>query len=258
MRRPGLGCPQHPPWEGRCGPDQIFRPQLTLPPVMVLLSVTHSNAPRTPGQLGTVSAAFCAAILDSIGESNRLVISDPDTDTLHLSPRDIINAMTALHRTMTGAELDALRLPLKKNLAALADLPVHIVTQLPGGGTAWAVPQYQKQYLIVVFFFPPLAGTPCLYIRVKLSICRHVEAFRRYFWSKGRVSDSTGKSSMVEPPEYQCDQIVFSNPFFCRIYGKNEKPVIIKTHKNLQSRRQAGKQKVEEVRIQIKLVGVER
>jgi hypothetical protein len=41
------------------------------------------------------SAAFCAAILDSIGESNRLAISDPDTDTLHLSPRDIINAMTA-------------------------------------------------------------------------------------------------------------------------------------------------------------------
>ncbi len=41
------------------------------------------------------SAAFCVAILDSIGESNRLAISDPDTDTLHLSPRDIINAMTA-------------------------------------------------------------------------------------------------------------------------------------------------------------------
>ncbi len=62
------------------------------------------------------SAAFCAAIIDSIGESNRLAISDPDTDTLHLSPRDIINAMTALHGTMTGAEVDALRLPLKKKL----------------------------------------------------------------------------------------------------------------------------------------------
>jgi hypothetical protein len=76
----------------------------------------------------TVSAAFCAAILDSIGESNRLAISDPDTDTLHLSPRDIINAMTAIHGTMTGAEVDALRLPLKKKLAAIADLPTHIVS----------------------------------------------------------------------------------------------------------------------------------
>jgi hypothetical protein len=75
-----------------------------------------------------VSAAFCAAILDNIiGESNRLAISDPETDTLHLSPRDIINAMTALHGTMTGAEVDALRLPLKKKLAALANLPAHIV-----------------------------------------------------------------------------------------------------------------------------------
>ena len=74
------------------------------------------------------SAAFCVAILESIGESNRLAISDPDTDTLHLSPRDIINAMTALHGALTGAEVDALRLPLKKKLSALADLPAHIVT----------------------------------------------------------------------------------------------------------------------------------
>ena len=37
---------------GRCGPDQIFWPQLTLPPVMVLLSVTPSNTPRMPGHLG--------------------------------------------------------------------------------------------------------------------------------------------------------------------------------------------------------------
>jgi hypothetical protein len=47
------------------------------------------------------SAAFCVAILNSIGESNRLAISDPETDTLHLSPRDIINAMTALHVAAT-------------------------------------------------------------------------------------------------------------------------------------------------------------
>ncbi len=89
-----------------------------------------------------VSAAFCAAILHSIGESNRLAILDPDTDTLHLSPRGIINAMTALHGTprgiinamtalhgtMAGAEVDAGRLPVKKKLSALADLPAHIVT----------------------------------------------------------------------------------------------------------------------------------
>ena len=73
------------------------------------------------------SASFCAAILESIGEANRLAISDPATDTLHLSPRDIIIAMTALHGVMTGAEVDALRLPLRKKLTAIADLPSHIV-----------------------------------------------------------------------------------------------------------------------------------
>ncbi len=74
------------------------------------------------------SATLCVAILDSIRESNRLAISDPDTNTLHLSSRDIINAMTALHGALTGVEVDALRLPRKKKLSALADLPAHIVT----------------------------------------------------------------------------------------------------------------------------------
>ncbi len=57
---------------------------------------------------------------------NRLAIADPDTGTLHLSPRDIILAMTLLHGTMTGAEVDTLRLPLRKKLTAISDLG-HIV-----------------------------------------------------------------------------------------------------------------------------------
>ena len=36
--------------------------------------------------------------------------------------------MTVLHGTMTGAEVDALRIPLKKKLAAISDLPGHIVS----------------------------------------------------------------------------------------------------------------------------------
>jgi hypothetical protein len=36
--------------------------------------------------------------------------------------------MTALHGALTGVEVDALRLPLKKNLSALADFPANIVT----------------------------------------------------------------------------------------------------------------------------------
>jgi hypothetical protein len=73
------------------------------------------------------SVAFAVAILDSIGESNRLAIADPVTDTLNLTTRDIIIAMTLLHGTVTGAEVDLLRLPLKKKLSSLADLPAHIV-----------------------------------------------------------------------------------------------------------------------------------
>ncbi len=38
---------------------------------------------------------------------------------------------------------------------------------------------------------------------------RHVEPILRYLWSKGRVSDSNGKVSMVEPREYQPDQYIY-------------------------------------------------
>ncbi len=55
-------------------------------------------------------ASFLLAILDSIGEANRLAISDLLTDTLHLTPRGVIVAMTALHGVMTGAEVDTLHL----------------------------------------------------------------------------------------------------------------------------------------------------
>ncbi len=84
------------------------------------------------------SASFCAAILESIGEGNRLAISDPATDTLHLSPRDIIIAMTALHGTMPGAEVDALRLrgrefrsvPQRPSSRSVEDRPNCVVTHV--------------------------------------------------------------------------------------------------------------------------------
>jgi hypothetical protein len=65
------------------------------------------------------SAAFGVAIMDSIGAANRLAISDPITNTLDLTPRAIIVAMTALHGTITGAGVDALRSPCERNQVLL-------------------------------------------------------------------------------------------------------------------------------------------
>jgi hypothetical protein len=123
MRRRDLGCTHHPP------PRQQLRARPNFP-VPADLQVNAGPAARDAFKRATdarvawiaCSAAFCVAILDSISESNRLSISDPDIDTLHLSPRDIINAMTALRGAVTGVEVDVLRLPLKKKLSALADL----------------------------------------------------------------------------------------------------------------------------------------
>ncbi len=106
-----------------------FQSPLPLAPALVLLIARDAFklAMKSRAAWMACSASFCLAILDSIGEVNRLAISDPHTDTLRLSPRDIIIAMTFLHGTMTGAEVDALRQPLKKTLSAVSDLPSHIV-----------------------------------------------------------------------------------------------------------------------------------
>jgi hypothetical protein len=128
MRRRGLGRPQHPP-----GGQLRTRPDFPIPATLqanagsaacdVFKGATDSRAAWL-----ACSAAFAVAILNSIGESNRLAIADPVTDTLDLTPRAIINSMTALHGTVTGAEVYLLRLPLNKKLSSLADLPAHIVT----------------------------------------------------------------------------------------------------------------------------------
>jgi hypothetical protein len=106
MRRRGLGDPQHSP-----GQQLRARPDF---PVPADLQANSGPAARDVFKRATdsrtawlaCSAAFAIAILDSIGESNRLAIADSVTDTLNLTPRDIINAMTLLHGTVTGAEVD--------------------------------------------------------------------------------------------------------------------------------------------------------
>jgi hypothetical protein len=112
-------------------------------PMLVLKPVTFSNAPRRDSRAAWLacSAAFAVAILDSIGESNRLAIADPVTDTLNLTPRDIITAMTRLHGTVTGAEVDLLRLPLKKKLYPL---PTFLPTSSCLGDTLHGSPQPDK------------------------------------------------------------------------------------------------------------------
>ena len=117
------------------------------------------------------SASFCAAILESIGEANRLAISDPATDTLHLSPRDIIIAMTVLHGEMTGAEVDALRLPLRKKLTAIADLPSHIGrTEEPlAGSHRWPSSSCARCVPVVTCYPLPLPRVPTVYFIVYCS-----------------------------------------------------------------------------------------
>jgi hypothetical protein len=76
---------------GCCGTDQISRSLLLLPPVLTLLRDAFKRATYSRADWLACSASFCGAILKSIGESNRLAISNPDTDTLHSSPLDIIH-----------------------------------------------------------------------------------------------------------------------------------------------------------------------
>jgi hypothetical protein len=68
------------------------------------------------------STAFCVVILDSIGVSNRLAISNPDTDTLHLSPRTIRNGFPAwCSCKLTGKEVSMVC----RRLAQKSSHPTH-------------------------------------------------------------------------------------------------------------------------------------
>jgi hypothetical protein len=129
VRRRSLGSPQHSP-----GGQLRARPNFPEP---AALAAGAGSAARDAFKRATESRAawlacstsFCVALLESIGVSNRLSISDPLTDTLHMSPRDhqCDDCSPRLHGAMTGAEVDALRLPLKKKLSSVFDLPAHIV-----------------------------------------------------------------------------------------------------------------------------------
>ncbi len=56
--------------------------------------------------------------------------------------------MTVLHGTMAGAEVDALRVPLKKKLTAISDLPGHIVAFR--GTLGRLVPYFRRCHIAIV------------------------------------------------------------------------------------------------------------
>ncbi len=54
------------------------------------------------------------------------------------------------------------------------------------------------------------------YMRQKLSSYSHIKPFLRYLWSKGRLSEPSGKGLPVDPPTDHRDQFfnLFYSPFF--------------------------------------------
>ena len=58
------------------------------------------------------------------------------------------------------------------------------------------------------------------YISPKLSSYCHIKPFLRYLWSKGRLSEHSGKGRSVDPPTDHRDQFFhfFFNPSICRIF----------------------------------------
>jgi hypothetical protein len=49
---------------------------------------------------------------------------------------------------------------------------------------------------------------------------RHVEPFRRFTWSKGRLSEPSWLGSWVDSPEHHCEKKIdfFATPSFCRFF----------------------------------------
>jgi hypothetical protein len=98
-----LGSPQHPPWGVDEGETRLPKPAALATGTNPAARDAFKRATEGRAALLACSASFLLTILDSIGEANRLAISDPLTNTLHLTPRGVIVAMTALHGVMQGS-----------------------------------------------------------------------------------------------------------------------------------------------------------
>ncbi len=165
----------------------------------------------------TCAASFLLAILDSIGEANRLAISDPLTDTLHLTPRGVIIAMTTLHGVMTGAEVDALRLPLKKKLSAVSDLPSHVVTfrgvlaRLANAGQTTLPFDVYRLFLTTLTPFPVFQQYTLLFTVANGAIAQQTfEAYAAYIlpqlhnlegYGGGASEDDAMEGDLIYPPQ---------------------------------------------------------
>jgi hypothetical protein len=181
------------------------------------------------------SASFCAAILESIGEANHLSISDPATDTLHLSPRAIIIAMTALHGTMTGTEVDTLRLPLRKKLTAIADLPSHIVAFRGTFGRFTTVGQISlaldayRWFLATLSPFPVFTQYTLLFTLTHGVIAQQTfEAYAAYVRPKLHnilaQSNPRSFSGNLEGQEFGADEDVMTGDMVYHSTGKPAQP----------------------------------
>ncbi len=92
--------------------------------------------------------------------------------------------MTAFHGALTSVEVDALRLPLKKKISALADLPAHIVTfrghlaRLTTAGQAPLALDAYRLFLASLSPFPVFHQYTLLWTMANGAIAR--QTFERY------------------------------------------------------------------------------
>ncbi len=106
--------------------------------------------------------------------------------------------MTALHGTMRGAEVDALRLPLTKKLSAISELSAHIVTfrgqlaRLATARRALLVLDAYRLFLVSLFPFPVFHQYALLFTVTNGAIGQQTfEAYAAYSWPSIPTSSPT-------------------------------------------------------------------
>jgi hypothetical protein len=109
------------------------RPTFPTPPDLALNAGPaardiHKHQLRSSMTYLSTLVTLTTALIDSIGESNRVAISHPIYETTLLTPTDIVNQMTTMHSNYTQLDIDVLREPLSVKLSNLTEFRPHVAT----------------------------------------------------------------------------------------------------------------------------------
>ena len=128
-----------------------------------VVSIYRAEAVRHT-DFSLASSSLSNALLASIGDTNETYLKTvfPDKKTYMLTPREIVDTMTAKHGVATSDDISKLREPLHRALTSLSDLPSHMDRFLLASQRLTRSGQGEKDYRYFELFLESVSSFPSI------------------------------------------------------------------------------------------------